>query len=97
MKVNLGTGSCSLIRETGDKRIAKESTVVFHMRNLLNAQGHHFVRINSSHYGLNSCKCGLADHKAGIVLWHERYAVEAAHEAFNKEMRVTFQRVNEQR
>jgi hypothetical protein len=95
MKVTLGIGSCSLVREPGDKRISKESTVAFHMRNLLNKQGAgHFVRINPSRYGLNSCKVGLADHKAGIYLWHERYAVELAHQAFN-EGKVFFQRVNE--
>lgn len=95
MQVKLGIGACSLTKEASDKRIPKESTVVFHMRNMLNAQGHHFVRINPSRYGLNSCKVGLADHKQGIYLWHERYAVEFAHEAFNKDGRVVFQRVDE--
>lgn len=95
MKIKLTKSGCSLIREPGDKRIPKESTVVFHMRNLLNAQGHHFVRINPSRYGLTSCKIGLADWKAKIILWHERYAIELAHEEFNKAGEVWLMRVDE--
>jgi hypothetical protein len=42
-----------------------------------------FVRMNPSKHGLTSCKVGLVDHGAGVVLWHERYAVENAATAFN--------------
>lgn len=84
MKVTIGIGGATLHREQGDKRIGKESTVVFHMRNLLNAQGYNFVRIRPENYGLTSCPSGLADHKRGIMLWHERYAIENAAEEFNK-------------
>lgn len=95
MKVELYNSYCALIREPGDKRISHESTVGYHMKKLLNAQGHKFVRINPSKYGLNSCSVGLADHKAGVYLWHERYAIELAHQAFNQDKCVTFQRVND--
>lgn len=84
MKVTIGKGGATLHREQGGKRIGKESTVVFHMRNLLNAQGYNFVRIRPDKYGLTSCPSGLADWKRGIILWHERYAIEDAAEEFNK-------------
>lgn len=52
-----------------------------------------FVRMNPSKHGLNSCRVGLIDHKAGIMLWHERYAIENAATEFNSG-KVFFQRVD---
>ncbi len=93
MTAELTTAYAALKREDGDRRISHESTTAYHLKLLLNAQGHHFVRMNPSRYGLTSCKVGLIDHAAGIVLWHERYAVEDAAQAFNAG-EVTFQRVD---
>ena len=94
MIATIGKGGCTLTREAGDKRIPKESTVVFNMRNALNAQGYKFVRINPQNYGLTDCRLGLRDKKAGIILWHERYAIEDAAAEFNVGS-VFFQRVDE--
>ena len=52
-----------------------------------------FVRLNPSRHGLTSCKVGLIDRKANIVLWHERYAIENAATGFNRG-KVFFQRVD---
>lgn len=93
MKATIGIGGATLHREPGDKAISHESTVGYHLKRLLNEQGHKFVRMNPSRHGLTGCKLGLIDHKAGIILWHERYAVEAAHQAFNREGKVFLQRV----
>lgn len=100
MKVSLTSSGCTLTREPGDKRISKDSTVVFHMRNLLNAQANGedtksynrgpWRRIYPDRYGLNSCKLGLANKGNKILLWHERYAIELAHEEFNKSGYVFF-------
>lgn len=54
----------------------------------------HFVRMNPSKGGLTSCTLGLIDHKADVALWHERYAVEAAHQRSNTSGHVSFQRVD---
>lgn len=93
MKAELTSSGCTLIREAGDARISHETTVVYKMKKLLNAQGHRFVRMNPSKHGLTSCTLGLIDHKAGIVLWHERYAIENAATEFNSD-RVFFMRVD---
>jgi hypothetical protein len=53
-----------------------------------------FVRMNPSKHGLTACTLGLIDHKAGIALWHERYAIENAATEFNRG-KVFFQRVND--
>jgi hypothetical protein len=95
MKATLTQNGCTLTREPGDKRIGKESTVVFHMRNLLNAQGLGFRRIYPERYGLNSCKLGLANKGFKTILWHERYAIELAHEEFNKHGEVFFMAVHD--
>ena len=83
MTAELTIAGCTLKRESGDTRISHESTVVYRMKRLLNAQGYHFVRMNPSRYGLTSCRLGLIDRKAKIVLWHERYAIENAATEFN--------------
>jgi hypothetical protein len=92
MIATLTQNGCILTREDEDKRIGKESTVVFHMRNLLNAQGYKFVRMYPNKRGLTSCRLGLWDKKAAIILWHERYAIEDAAETFNKSGTVWFMR-----
>ena len=85
MKVKMTDAGCTLTREDGDPRIAHESTTGYYMKKLLNALpiGYKFVRMNPSRHGLTSCKLGLIDHGAGIILWHERYAIEDAAKAFN--------------
>ena len=93
MKAELHQTYAVLRREPGDSRIAHESTTAYRLKLLLNAQGHHFTRMNPSRYGLTDCRVGLWDRKAGVMLWHERYQVEDAARAFN-EGKVTFQRVN---
>lgn len=91
MRIETSSNGITLIREDGDKRIPKESTVAFHIRNLLNGSpysGKEWVRIYPDRYGLTACKIGVANHKEGIIYWHERYAIELAHEEFNKHGRV---------
>jgi len=58
MRVELTKAGCTLYREDGDKAISHESTVGYHMKRLLNAQGHHFVRVNPSRHGLTSVQAG---------------------------------------
>jgi hypothetical protein len=85
MKIHMTDAGCTLTREPGDPKLYHESTVGYHMKKLLNALpiGYKFVRMNPSKHGLTSCKVGLIDHGAGIILWHERYAIEDAATAFN--------------
>jgi len=91
-KAELTQSGCTLKREAGEPRVSHESTVVYRMKKALNAQGHKFVRMNPSRHGLTACKLGLIDHKAKIILWHERYAIENAATEFNHG-RVYFMRV----
>jgi hypothetical protein len=84
MRAILTQSGCTLTREPGDKRISHESTVGYHMKKDLNMQGFHFVRLNPSRHGLTSCKVGLIDRKANIILWHERYAIENAATEYNQ-------------
>ena len=83
MKAELDESGCVLKREAGDPRLYHESTVAYHLKRLLNAQGFHFTRMNPSRYGLTSCRVGLQDKKAKILLWHERYQIENAATEFN--------------
>jgi hypothetical protein len=94
MRTEMTNSGCTLIREDGDPKLYHESTVGYHMKKLLNALpiGYKFVRMNPTRHGLTSCKVGLIDHGAGIVLWHERYAIENAATEFNRG-KVFFQRV----
>jgi len=94
MKATIGIGGATLYREDGDSSISHESTVGYKLKQLLNAQGFNFVRYNPSKENMTSCKLGLIDRKAGIVLWHERYAVEDAAKEFNSAKRVFLQRVD---
>lgn len=91
MRIELTSTGCTLYREPGDKALSHESTAGYHMRRLLNAAGYRFTRMNPSRHGLTACTVGMQDRRANIVLWHERYAIEAAHKAFN-EGYVFFQR-----
>lgn len=91
-QVELTASYCKLTRRAGDARISHESTVGYRMKLALNAAGFRFVRMNPSRHGLTACTLGLIDHKRGIVLWHERYAVEDAAKAYNNG-EVVFQRV----
>jgi len=93
MKATLTENGCTLTRQPGDNRIAHESTVGYHMKKLLNAQGYKFVRMYPDKHGLTGCKLGLIDRKAKIALWHERYAIENAATEFNHGS-VFFQRVD---
>lgn len=93
MKATLTKSYATLTREPGDSRISKESTVGYKLKLVLNAQSHHFVQYRGIKHELTACKLGLIDHKAKIILWHERYQIELAHIEFNAG-HVTFQRVN---
>lgn len=83
MKANLTTEGATLVREAGDRRIYKESTVGFYLKKLLNAQGYKFTRMYPCKNGLTSCRLGLRENKQKFCLWHERYAVENAAKEFN--------------
>lgn len=91
-KAELSKSYCRLKREPGETRVSHESTVVYRMKLALNAQGYQFTRMNPSKNGLTSCRLGLWDKKAKIILWHERYTVENAATEFNRGQ-VTFERV----
>jgi hypothetical protein len=92
MRYTLTPNACTLHREPGDRALSHESTTAYHLKRLLNADGYRFTRMNPSQHGLTSCRVGLWDKRAGIILWHERYAIEAAHKAFNAG-KVSFMRV----
>jgi hypothetical protein len=107
MKIKTNNSGITLIREPGDARIGKESTVTHHMRRLLNARDGRqtddhkagtWRRFNPSKVGLTSCREGLHNAREGpaeIVYWHERYAVENAAEEFNKTGHVFYMRAVE--
>lgn len=95
--IETNKGGVTLIREAGDKRIGKESTVVYHMRNLLNQRDglaadtrKSWKRFNPSNRGLTACRLGVWNPAQEIAYWHERYAIENAAEEFNKAGRVWF-------
>lgn len=94
MRVELTTSGCTLYREPGDKRISHESTVTYHMKLKLNEQGHNFARMYPDREGLTSCRQGLKDKKAGIILWHERYAIEDAAQEFNQYKSIRYMRTD---
>lgn len=84
MSYELTNSYCTFRRDAGESRIYHESTVVYRLKQQLNRDGYNFVRMNPSRYGLTACRVGLIDHKRGIILWHERYAVENAAVEYNQ-------------
>lgn len=102
MKIEANKSGCTLIREPGDKRISHESTVVHHMRRLLNARDGRrtddrkagtWRRFYPYKVGLTSCRLGLWNGREGaeaIVYWHERYTVQNAATEFNENNKVFF-------
>lgn len=84
MLATIGSGGATLHKEAGDAKLRKESSVAFHLKKLLNAQGWHFVNYRGIRNEMTGCKLGLIDRKAGVILWHERYSVEDAAQAFNR-------------
>lgn len=84
MIIKKSNAGIELIREKGDKALSAESNVTHHMRRLLNAEGNgQWVRCYPDKIGLTSCKQGLRNKKTSVIYWHDRYALEAAHKAFN--------------
>ena len=85
-----------MTREPGDKRIAKESTVVRHMRRLLNERDDRrtddhkagtWRRFYPDRVGLTGSRLGVWNGRQGdksVMYWHERYAIEDAAQEFNK-------------
>jgi hypothetical protein len=72
-------------RDSGDKAIRKESTVIFRVLKALNAcetRGR-WARFYPDRHGLTASKIGVQNRKRGIVYWHGNYAVEDAAEAWN--------------
>ncbi len=84
MKIIVGKNGIELIRENGDKPLSHESTVVHHIRRLLNGKdGDEWVRCHPHKMGLTDCRQGVRNIKSGTIYWHERYQIEAAHKTFN--------------
>jgi hypothetical protein len=54
------------------------------MRRLLNnnTEGD-WVRCWPHKIGLTGCEQGVRNKKTNVIYWHDRYALEAAHKAFN--------------
>jgi len=104
VKIATDATGVTLIREKGDKALSHESTVTYHLRRLLNQRDRHptqdgragtWRRFDPSRVGLTSCRQGLWNGRKGagqIVYWHERYAIEDAHVAFNRHREVFYRR-----
>ncbi len=74
------------IGRDGDKPIRKESTVIFRLLKVLNADETRgrWARFYPDRHGLTSCKIGVRNRKRGLVYWHGNYQIEMAHKAFNE-------------
>lgn len=85
MNLVIGLNGVRIGRDSSDKAISKESTVTHNLRKLLNASGGPgcWVRFYPDRHGLTSCRQGVRNTKTGVIYWHERYQIEAAHKAFN--------------
>jgi hypothetical protein len=94
MKITLTNTSATLTREPGDKRLPTENSVTHAIKILLIAQGIPAARVRGN-VGLTSCTQVLRLKGLHATLWHERYQVESANEAFNKDGAVTYQRVDD--
>ena len=83
MRIKRYRNGIELIREKGDKAISHESTVTHHIRQLLNARDKvgRWTRFYPCRVSLTDCRQGVR--RGNVCYWHERYAVEAAHRAFN--------------
>lgn len=84
MRIEVTECGVTLHREKGDKAFSHESEVTHHLRRLLRlSTGRPFVRFYPDREGLTGCRQGVCDRRGGVCYWHARYAVEAAHRAFN--------------
>jgi len=101
MKIKTSEDGIELVREHGDKAISHESTVTYHLRRLLNERdGDIWVRCWPHKIGMTDCRQGVQQMSPSptgksnnTLYWHERYAIEAAHKAFNIKGRVFFSEV----
>lgn len=84
MHATIGIGGATLHKDASDANLRKESSVAFHLKKLLNADGWHFMNYRGIRNEMTGCRLALIDRKAGVILWHERYAVENAAQAFNR-------------
>lgn len=92
MKLQVCVNGIILHRDVEDKAISHESTVTHHLRRLLNQRdGGGWTRCYPDTMGLTGCRQGVQNRRKGIIYWHERYAIEAAHQRFNRECGVFYQ------
>jgi len=85
MKIARTKSGVYLQREPGDPKLYKESTVTFHLRNLLrelDGSGD-WRRFYPNRCGLTDCRQGVCNSRTGEAYWHALYVVELAHEAYN--------------
>ena len=72
-------------KDSADRKVRKDSTVVFKALKCLNAGDYRrpWRRVYPDRIGLTSCRVGIRNMLTGDIYWHERYAIESASEAFN--------------
>lgn len=94
MRINKTINGIELIREKGDKALSHESNVTHHIRRLLNEENNgKWVRCYPHKIGLTACEQGVRNKKTNVFYWHDRYALELAHKAFNSG--IVFYSINE--
>lgn len=85
MRIDTKGWGIVLVREDGDKALSKESNVTGNILRLLNIRDNGgWKRCDPSTIGLTACKQGVINVKDNHVYWHDRYALEDAHKAFNQ-------------
>lgn len=76
----------SIGRDATEKRVPTEANLVSRILKELNngLTIKEWVRFYPDRHGLTSCKIGIKNVKTKEVYWHERYAIEDAHTAYNR-------------
>lgn len=97
MKIELKTGEggnwgCVVTREPGDKKYygavnaAGESALLYAVKNILNSQGHHFIKTRMWKHGhlVDDIQQYLYDKVSGVAIWNNFFSLRGADEDFNE-------------
>lgn len=85
MQLRFDQGGLTVTKEPGDTRIREESTFYYRVVNALRELGYDVVRQVPSKDGhLTGAPYYIRQRKRKWALFHNEYAIESAHEEFNK-------------
>jgi len=93
-----GFGACTVYREEGDPKCsgvvnaAGESRLLYHMKRILNAEGHRFIKTRMHKHGhlMSDMQQYIYDRHSGIAIYNGYWQIRGAEEDFNNDGKTVF-------